>query len=263
MVIGAVVVHFRFWPDVAATLDALLGQSRPPDHVLVVDDRSGDGSVDAIRRAYPAIDVAEAPQNRGVIANFNAGVQAMLDRGVDAVLMLTHETVMEPDALEKLAARLEAEPRLGEVGPLVGFLSRPDVVFSGGGSLHPRTWENPHVAMYERLDAWRGRGPHAVAWLDGACVLVRARALRDVGPLAERYFHYYDDVELGVRLHQAGWRVECHYDAVARQEPGLLAEYYRVRNRLGWLHATAPRRVFWRAVRGYAGRVDRDARASR
>jgi N-acetylglucosaminyl-diphospho-decaprenol L-rhamnosyltransferase len=261
VVIGAVLVHFRFWPDVDRTLDALLGQTRPPDAVLVVDDCSGDGSVEALRRARPGLDVLVAPHNRGVIANFNAGLGELRGRGVDAILMLTHETLLEPDALEQLVDRLASEPRVGAVGPLLGFLSRPDTVFSAGGELLARTWQNPHAGMYEPLDAWRGRGVRRVPWLDGACVLVRTAALDDSGLLCERYFHYYDDVELGVRLNQAGWAVECVSDAVARQEPGLLAEYYRVRNRLGFLHATAPRRILARAVGAHLAQAVSDARA--
>jgi hypothetical protein len=116
--------------------------------------------------------------------------------------MLTHETLLEPDTLETLVARMVAEPRLGAIGPLIGWLSRPEVVFSAGGALLSATWENPHNGMYEPLADWRGRGPLKRAWLDGACVLARAQALREAGPLELRYFHYYDDVHLGVRLNQ-------------------------------------------------------------
>jgi GT2 family glycosyltransferase len=262
MRIGVAVVHFRFWPDVAATFDALLGQTRPPDHVVVFDDCSADGSVDRLRAAYPDLEVHVAPHNRGVIANFNAGFAALARHGVDAVLTLTHETLLEPDALEKLAGRLESDPRLGQVGPLIGFLSAPDVVFSAGGAILSRTWENPHIGMYEPLDAWRGRAPHRVAWLDGACTLVRAEALAQAGPLDERFFHYYDDVLLGVRLNQLGWRVECVPAAVARQQPGELAEYYRVRNRLGFIRATAPPRVLVTELAAYVRAIVEDARAS-
>ncbi len=90
-----------------------------------------------------------APHNRGAIANFNAGLREMRARGVDAVLLLTHETLLERDVLEHLVSRLEAEARGGAVAPLLGFLSRPGSVFSVGGELLPRTWQNPHTGMYE------------------------------------------------------------------------------------------------------------------
>ena len=262
MEIGTVLVHFRFWPEVRQTLDALLGQTRPPDQVLVVDDRSDDGSAAALADAYPELEVIVAPVNRGCVANFNAGLEEMLRRGVDAVLLMTHETELEPDALERLVARLEERPEVGAVGPLIGFLSARDTVFSAGGMLISGSWQNPHAGMYEPIGRWRGRGPRRVPWLDTACVLARAAALGDTGLLEQRYFHYYDDVQLGVQLNQAGWAVECLCDAVARQEPGALSEYYRVRNRLGFLRETAPRRVWLRALATHLRQIGVDAASS-
>src|SRR3712207_3725172 len=113
--------------------------------------------------------------------------------------------------------------------------------------------------MYDPIERWRGTGPQRVPWLDTACALVRASAIRGVGLLEERYYHYYDDVQLGVQLNAAGWKVECVRDVVARQEPGLLAEYYRVRNCLGFLAATAPRRVLARRLAVYVRQLARDA----
>jgi N-acetylglucosaminyl-diphospho-decaprenol L-rhamnosyltransferase len=259
MVVGAVLVHYRFWPGIARTLEALLGQTRPPEQLLMLDDRSADGSAEQLADAYPTVEVRVAPENRGCVRNFNAGMREMLDRGVDAILLLTHETELEPDALEQLVDRLEQAPATGAVGPLLGFLSRPDTVFSAGGMLLEGTWQNPHAGMYARVDDWRGATPRPVPWLDTACVLLRARALMDTGLLNERYHHYYDDVELGVRLNQAGWSVECVCGAVARQEPGGLSEYYRVRNRLGFIAATAPRRVLLRAAGCHLRQMLRDA----
>lgn len=262
MVIGAVVVHFRFWPEVTRTLDALLGQTRPPDTIVVVDDCSNDGSADAIRSEYPELELLVAPANRGCVANMNAGIEWMLARDVDAVLALTHETEMELDTVELLHRRLEQGPTVGEVAPLMGFLSHPDVVFSAGGDLDLETWRNPHVGMYDSIASWRGTGARRVPWADGACALLRSSALRDVGPLAERYWHYYDDVHLVFDLSRAGWAVECDCDAVARQQPGLLPEYYRVRNRLGFLTAAAPRRVLVRELGEYARQIAADSRRS-
>jgi glycosyltransferase involved in cell wall biosynthesis len=67
-------------------------------------DCSGDGSVEALRRARPELDLIVAPQNRGVIANFNAAAREMRSRGMDAILCLTHETLLEVDVLERRPA---------------------------------------------------------------------------------------------------------------------------------------------------------------
>ena len=71
MKIAAGVLHYRHWPGVRVTLDALREQTRPPEHVVVVDHASGDGSAQHIRDAYPEAEVVEIPSNRGPIAGMN------------------------------------------------------------------------------------------------------------------------------------------------------------------------------------------------
>src|SRR5437867_12685154 len=117
MRVGAVVLHYRLWPRVLQTLEALVSQTRPPDEIVVVDNHSGDGSVGRLRRAFPSIHVIEARENGGYAAGMNIGTDAVLGRGADAILLLTHECRMAPDALGELVARLEVEPALGAVGP--------------------------------------------------------------------------------------------------------------------------------------------------
>jgi GT2 family glycosyltransferase len=243
MKVGAVVLHYRFWPRVRSTLEALLSQTRRPDEIVLVDNRSDDGSAESIRGAFPQVEVIEARLNRGYAAGMNIGLHAMLSRGAEAILLLTHECRLAPDALRALVARLEEEPILGAVGPLLAYESAPHLVFSAGGSLRPRDWRGVHLREPDRVDDWRGRDPHAVEWLDGAAILLRDAAARALGKLDEDYFMYYEETEYLVRLRAAGWKVECVPAAVAWQESGGKPDYLFTRNRLRFVARVAPRRV--------------------
>ncbi len=233
MRIGVFVLHYRFWPQVRQTIDALLAQSRRPDHVLVVDNGSGDGAAAEIATQYPEIEVVEVAENRGPIAGMNVGVNAMLERGVDAVMMTTHELLLAPDAFEILASRLEEEPELGAVGPLIGYLGDRERVFSAGGRLHRRDWRAHHPEQGMAMSDWRDRPPHPVEWLDGSCILLRADAIRGAGEFFEEFYFLYDEVDFLFRVRAQGWAVECVPAAVAWQDHGLLSPYVWVRNKLG------------------------------
>jgi GT2 family glycosyltransferase len=224
--VGAVVLHYRNWPVVAETLRALQNQSRPPDHVVLVDNASGDGSASAIRAAFPDLTVLEVDRNDGYSAGMNAGVRVLPD-DVDVLLLLTHECVLDRDALDTLVAELRADSRCGAVGPLLRLRSRAGAVWSAGGRLDvapPRPW---HMRDNVATDSDRGS---AADWLDGAAVLVRANALRSVGGLDERYFLYYEDLDLCLRMQRAGYTVRCVSAAVGWQEPGHSAPYLDARN---------------------------------
>jgi GT2 family glycosyltransferase len=240
LAIYAVVLHFRHWPLTARTIDALLAQSYPLAGVVVVDNDSGPEFVKTLRQELtPAVQLISLPTNAGYAAGMNAGLRHVAER-CDAVLLLTHECVLAPDALAHLADRMTTSPRLGADGPLLGFLDQPDRVFSGGGLCDSRTWDLSHRTVPAAMDEWVDREPLVSDWLDGACVLLRTAAWRRVGPLREHYFLYFEEAEYMHRLRRAGWDIECVPSARAWQQPGGMALDVFVRNRLRFVRDTAP-----------------------
>lgn len=248
MRIGAAVLHYRFWPELRPALDSLLAQTRAADEIVVVDNGSDDGSPDAIADAYPGLDLVRSSPNLGPIAGMNIAIDTLLARDVDALLLLTHETLLASDALAALARRLEQDERIGVVGPLLSYLSRPGDLWSAGGRVDRRNWDTGHIVEPRALAAWRGRPSHRVDWLDGACLLLRADAVRAAGRLHADYFLLFDEPDYQLRLSALGWRAECVPAAVAWQEPGTQPPYMFVRNRLGFLARRAPRRFVAREI---------------
>jgi GT2 family glycosyltransferase len=257
--VGAVVLHYRYWPGVEETINALLAQTRPPDVVLVVDNRSADGSVESLHRAFPGMEVIEAEVNRGYGAGMNLGVERLLERGMDAVLLLTHECILADDALAALVARLEEDPRVGAVGPLLAYRSKPDRVFSAGGEIDRRTGWPRHLTEPESVAEWTNGPPKVVEWVDGAAVLLRSSAVRDAGTLDEDYFLYFEDTEYLLKLGRRGWPVECVREALAWQEPGTVPTYLSLRNRLRFLARTAPKRYVVRDAARLAASVAKNS----
>jgi GT2 family glycosyltransferase len=154
MKVAAGIIHYRFWPGVAVTIDALMSQTRPPDELFVYDHASGDDSAERIRERYPGVEVIEAPENRGPIPGANAVLRELTSRDADAVLVLTQNSRLAPDALERMAERLEEAPEVGAVGPLIGYSNAPDLVFFGGGYIDPRTWDIKFNASRPRMSDW-------------------------------------------------------------------------------------------------------------
>lgn len=247
MRVGAVVLHYRRWPEVRECLDALLAQEPPPVEVVVVDNASRDGSVDELRSAFGELRVVEAPDNRGYGAGMNLGI-ATLEHDVDAVLLLTHEAVLAPGALAALAGRLADEPRLGAVGPLVAFRSEPDRVYSAGGFIDRSVWRPRHVQRPREVSAWLGGPPREAEWLDGSVLLLRRLAHAEAGPIDEGYFMYFEETDHLLRLGELGWGVECVPTALAWQEPGSKPTRLHTRNRLRFVARRAPRRFLVREL---------------
>lgn len=219
---------------------ALLAQ-QPAPQLVVVDNGSRTDAAGELRRRLPAsATLLTLPQNRGIPGGLAPGLQASLDSGAWATLIVLNDTWLEPGALGLLTARLRAEPVLGALAPLQVRFDDPEQVVTAGGVLHRSSW-----LVSQR---WPGRSRAAAQsaevpapdYLDFTCLLVRNDVLRAVGfPRAEFRF-YWEDLEWGVRVRRAGWQLAVEGRAVVRHRvsgtldarKGGTAAYYQYRNRL-------------------------------
>jgi GT2 family glycosyltransferase len=233
MRVAVVVVHFRFGMAIAPCVDAVLGQTVSVESVIVVDDASADGSVEAIRAAYPDLTIVEQGANVGYAAAVNAGARAAGD--VDAILVLTHETVLASTALEHLLATLSGD-RVAVVGPVLGLLEDRDELWSAGGGLGRRS----SLPYHRQIAAGENEADtgYAVPWVDGAAFLLRRSAWQQVGGLDESYYLYVEEVDFMQRLVGAGWSVRVNPAARAWQRAGMTPPYLQARNLAVWMWRT-------------------------
>jgi N-acetylglucosaminyl-diphospho-decaprenol L-rhamnosyltransferase len=209
---AAVVVNYNAGEALRACLASILAEDPRPE-LVVVDNASTDGSVEAALRAFPAVRVVRSGGNLGYARAANLGIAAT---AAPVVAVLNPDTVLGPGAGAAVVARFAAEPDLGAAGPRLHnpdgtvypsarrIPSLPDAV--GHGLLFFVWRDNPFTRRYRETGADPGR-PRDVDWVSGAAVWLRRAALDAVGGWDERYFMYVEDVDLCWRLRRAGWRV--------------------------------------------------------
>jgi GT2 family glycosyltransferase len=167
--------------------------------------------------------------NDGYGAAMNAAAAELLERGADALLFLTQETIVAPDAVGQLLECL-ATDRVGAAGPILCRRSDHDRVWSAGGRLAGVRRAARHVGSDCRLTEV-ARITRQVDWLDGACLLIPAEAFRECGGFRADLFLYWEDVDICRRLRCLGWQVSCVGAALAYQEPAMAPPYLNARNR--------------------------------
>jgi GT2 family glycosyltransferase len=260
MRLGAVVVLHDAWPAGDKTVHALLAGTRTPDRVVVVDQVAEDGSAAAVRALFPYFDVIVATAGRAWAAAANLGCERLLARGVEAVLVITADCIPALGAVAALEARLEEVPGVGVVGPLLVPAWAPLEVLSAGGSLDPRSRDPVHHREPGLVEDWEGAEPVSREWLDGAFLLVRADALREVGPFDEEYLQSFAfaPVDHHLRMGAHGWGVECVPVAVATRERGPLDAEVGAGDRLRFLTRHAPRPQVARELARQAREAARD-----
>ncbi len=204
---------------------------------IVLDNHSTDGSVAAIRAAFPAVQIIELAKNQGYAGNNNVGIQAALAQGADWIFVLNEDTIVDPACLRELIRWGESDPGIGIVGPMVYHHDEPNVIQSGGGQLS-RQWDSVHVAKDE-VDRGQLTQPHRVDWISGCAILVRRAVIEAVGMIDERFYYFWEETEWCIRAGKAGWQIfhvpqaKLWHKGVQRNyraKPSLI--YYSTRNRL-------------------------------
>lgn len=218
--------------------------------VLVVDNGSNDNSAGRIREAFPGVEVLALQRNLGFGGGHNRALEMALERGYDYVWLLNNDAQPDPQALTALLATARSWPGAGLIASVV--LDRDDrkTVQYGGGRLH----------LGRGVASRTTRLPAAVAEVSFACacsLLVDLRLVRDVGPMREDYFLYFEDVEWSARAAARGWTMLVtpqsrvfHASKGVRKPP--YADYYDLRNGLLFIHdvVKGPQRVLAHAFFG-------------
>ncbi len=213
--LAAVVVSHNSRGELEACLHALLAQV-PPVRVIVVDNASIDASAELVRERFgDRVLLVEPGQNTGFAGGCNLGLAAA--GKAPLVAFMNPDVTVEPGCLAAAAACFERHPRAGAVAPL---LLRPDrlTVDSAGQCLSRWVLEVRDRGYGEPLGPeFREELPVLAAC--GALGLFRREALEAVAldgeAWAGTYFCFWEDLELGWRLNNAGWEVWTCPGAVA------------------------------------------------
>lgn len=217
--------------------------------IIVVDNGSTDGTQQTLQNEFPEVRLLVNARNEGFSRPMNQALRIATGR---YVLMLNPDTLILPQAIDRLVAFMEQTPQAGICGPKVlnpdhtlqkpcrRGEARPWAVisyFTGLASLFPKSrFFNGYLLTY--LDE---NQTYAVDGVAGSCMLVRRQVIEQIGLLDEQFFAYQEDADYCFRARQAGWKVYympqaqiIHYGGMggSRVEPvrSILAwhqSYYR------------------------------------
>ncbi|HEX6781964.1 MAG TPA: glycosyltransferase family 2 protein [Solirubrobacterales bacterium] len=254
-------------------LDSLAGQGAELE-TIVVDNGSRDGSLELLReRGVPHVSL---PENVGFAAAVNLGAARTT---APMILLLNADTELEPGCVGALAEALAGERGLGGVQPRIlqlepgtgGTVDRARLYSRGMAlSADGRAFEE---GAGEAQDA-RSAERREIFGVCGAACLLRRDLFERLGGFDERYFAFYEDVDLNVRARIAGWRFAYVPEAVVWHvgnatwsaefsRPGAENARLVARNRLATQAKFVPARALPRILAVEAGSLARAARQRR
>ena len=242
-----VLVNWNGWQDTIECLQSLEQLQYPNYTLVVVDNGSTDQSVQKIEQQFADVVLIESEENRGFAGGNNLGIEYALEQQADYLWLLNNDTTVEPDALDHLVNRMEADPEIGICGSKLIYYHQRDRVQALAGGAYNKWFaltKNFGEGQPTKISIDHRQVERDLDFIIGASMLVSRKFLNEVGPLSEEYFLYYEEIDWGIRagsnfsLGFAPKSIVYHKEGSSIQasnrnkgNKSRLSDYYLVKNR--------------------------------
>ena len=210
MQISTIIVNYNGLALCCAAIDSLV-QHCPESEIIVVDNGSKDGSIQALAAKYPAIRLIALDANRGFGSANNAGARKA---NGDLLFFLNNDTQLQENTAHVLSHHFGKDMQVGACGPR---LMNADGSFQLSSGLDPsliNEWKTRREQQRVERRNLRGSYPHSIPdqiaevdWVTGAALMVRKDIFERIGGFDEQYFMYFEDVDLCKKIREEGWKV--------------------------------------------------------
>jgi GT2 family glycosyltransferase len=257
--IATLILNYKGLSDTIDCLESLSNiDSKGFNHKVFVVDYSKENQFDQIKSKFPNIQVFRQEKNLGFAAANNYLIKKAQDWGTDYVHLLNNDTLVSKDFLITLYQYLEHEPKVGAVSPKIYFAKGYEyykdkyekkdlgkVIWYAGGKID---WDNvygSHIGVDE-VDHGQFDKTTDTDFFSGCCVLIRADVLDKIGGFDPKYFLYWEDTDLSMRIKKDGYCIKYlptahiwHKNAGSSGVGSSLHDYFLSRNRLYFAHRYA------------------------
>jgi len=245
-----IIVNYNSTDYLLRCIKSIYGSLREfPAKVFVQDNASQDG-VDRLKAEFPKVILSKNRYNMG----FSRAINNALRQGDSPyIVLLNPDSYVMDGFFEPILRHMEENPDVGIVGPKIldhdgsvqgsaRTFPTPLTGLFGRSSLLTRLFPNNRLTRENILTTRSdGKSPMEVHWVSGACMVVRRKAVDDVGLMDERFFLYWEDADWCRRMRRKGWKVVyfpespvVHYAGASSEQAPLrsILEFHKSSYRL-------------------------------
>jgi GT2 family glycosyltransferase len=212
--LSGIIVNHNSQSYLKQTLSSLSKSLNSLNHeIIVVDNASSDGSLEAVKQDFPWVKRIALSQNVGFARGNNVGARQACGQ---YLFLLNNDTYVPTGAIQKLLELKKQHPEFGIVAPII---LHPDetLQLSWGKDLHLFS----EVFLKYFASGWyawrfkrkRGRISQNVDWVSGACFLIERKLFEQIGGFDENFFLYAEDADLCRRIRKLGYTIHLTSEA--------------------------------------------------
>lgn len=231
---------------------ASLEKQSMPAHIIVVDNGSTDGSGQKAHEQYPEVEFIWHKKNRGYAGGVNPGFKRAIELGAAYAAPFNDDATADKDWLKHLVEFLDTHT---EYASACCKVLKADGKHLDSTGDFVTNWGLPFPRGRDELDTGQYDEQTEIFAASGAASLYRMEALKQVGLLDEQFFAYYEDVDLGFRLQNAGWKCAFIPKSIVHHATGMTSSrmkgfttYQTLKNQPLLLWKNLPSSLFFRVM---------------
>lgn len=256
------ILHFNTPKETNECLESLSKiNSAGMDVKVVVIDNASREKYSLPKGTSSSVHLIRSEVNLGFAGGHNKGILYGLSKGAEFILILNNDTILEKDFLKELLSPMNSE----KIGVTV-----PKIYFTKGHEFHKERYSNSETGKIfwyaggiidwqnvisshrgvDEVDKGQYDKMEPTEFATGACLLIKREVLEKTKGFDERYFLYYEDGDLNMKVKRLGYKIlyvpksiVWHNNAGSSGSGSTLQDYYISRNRLLFGMSYAPPRA--------------------
>lgn len=185
-----------------------LAISTVPVKTVVVDNTPNDPELEVALAPFQDVHLIRAPKNLGFGRGNNLGIDwALRQTDCEFVLILNNDATIKPDAIERMEAAMDAHPEAAIVAARIVLAEDESKLWYGGGEVDWRCGGGRVPGVPGPADAFLAMQARYVSFASGCAMIIRRNVLQELGGFDKRFFMYEEDLELSLRVQEAGWKI--------------------------------------------------------
>lgn len=206
--VSLITVNFNQPELTAALLDSIRRQDYPHVQTLVVDNGSREPLAPVLESDYPEVTFITSAKNLGFAGGNNLALPAANGK---YLFFVNNDAELTSGCIRKLLALFDTVPGMGMASPMICFYPKPGqevdlIQYAGMTPVHPLTARNRTLGAHEP-----NRGQFAEsypsAYAHGAAMMIRREVLDQAGPMEQRFFLYYEELDWCERIRREGFSI--------------------------------------------------------
>ena len=232
--LSIITINYNGIKDTCELIDSIPFNNKM--EVIVVDNASTKDEANIISEKYPHVKVIRSSRNLGFAGGNNLGIKKAKGK---CILLINNDTYFKKFNIDSLIERLESSDKIGIVCPKLRFAwGNNPIQYAGYTPLSPITVRNQAIGFGEE-DRGQYDTAHPTPYAHGAAMLIKRKAIDEVGLMPECFFLYYEELDWSMMFARNGYEIwydpDCtvfHKESQTTGQNSPLRTYYITRNRL-------------------------------